>query len=618
MLYDGQPVFACEKVRRLSDESSDMDSKESRCTDKDEQSESLHESSDHISQDSEKMIKKSHLIYLNLDTYDSCVHQRVYESMRRLIEERDKLKIQACDKRDIINVSTNTEIDDSEEHMETDTTDPFLDIDTQNLINKYFFTAIYSSYIVKATHGSIIFDHRHQFHSYAPRLTIYHIDVGGKCVSISRRGIWYVNSDEKHMKSVIYDKNECCVHAGSTYARGLVSLMMQKVSGNDENDEDDEISYASRHDDTLVFTLCELDVKKLGCGQDDKALTRILTMECHDCCLMYPNRSINLSVASMVGRSLKLLIIQQFNSDKKEYFNIHKISRLFEEKPKDQKVLCPVNIEYNTDRERYLIVNTDPKTSKPPKAIEPNLKAQPKDLIKSENSSQDEDSSSESVRDKESSSESSDIEIDESETAPNIKIKGNHVFVMSLNYNPEKKISLYWLEYRSSKLYPVANYDNLDLHADDSQSSYDSNTDMDSLNLNYLDGIGKLVEKFTWIEYRGTPGVAILGVDLKIDVYFFQNRQIIKCKGLVESVSLNPTKPLAEYLAKNQESDSDVSEDTVYGKHYENKELLHNCKLGWNNTRGCLELCYIKKISYKHRNRKGGVKIIIQRFTVKL
>lgn len=111
---------------------------------------------------------------------------------------------------------------------------------------------------------------------------------------------------------------------------------------------------------------------------------------------------------------------------------------------------------------------------------------------------------------------------------PHFKTKANHIFALALSGEKRNNFILYWLEYFNSKLRPVTKYDNFNLHSSGMDDSSPASM-LNSMNISYLASVDNLLEKLAWIEVRGTPGLALIRLDMTIDLYFFHGRRRPPC-----------------------------------------------------------------------------------------
>lgn len=461
---------------------------------------SLADSSYHLTLVSERIGKNDFVIYLNLSSFPEEATRKLYEGLAKFREsiqntrhQQEDVDVSACDNSNRIK-------------------DPFLDLSIQRLVNSNMFYMIYFNLLSKKSNSDIIFDDKGYFHCNAPKLTIYHEDIGNKCVSVSRRGVTYTLKHKKCHQTLDFDKREYCVFASASEHKGIVTVVLQKINKRDDDDQDSEAN-SSIDDIGMIFTLCSLDIAKLGYGQDFAALNRLFNIEGRESCVMCPGQSKSMSIASLISHKITVLIIQKSKSNVKEYFDVSRMDRLFTKGSKTSKTLSSIILIDISD-------NTENKMIK-------QIRASIKLTSNSKNQSGDEKPG----RKKYSQDDSSDIskEFDPNEFAiPHYNLSQNNIFALTIGGKDEITFSIYWLEYLNDKLHPVAKHDSLHMHLSHLDKSVSVESDIKSMNLSYLEAVSNLVEKIAWIDHHGIPGVALLRLDMTIDLFFFQRRKIVK------------------------------------------------------------------------------------------
>ena len=81
---------------------------------------------------------------------------------------------------------------------------------------------------------------------------------------------------------------------------------------------------------------------------------------------------------------------------------------------------------------------------------------------------------------------------------------------------------------------------------------------------------------------------------------------------------LRPKKPMPDILVEDEISGNDESGDFIDPRIPFNRKILKNCRLGWCKKTGSLIVSYIKSLSYGQIDKKGGTKLILRRFAIKL
>ena len=262
--------------------------------------------SDHVSVIFDAQGIKKDNLYVNLDSFPDFAKENYSLLIRKLMTEFESTK-------NLISSSEGLE-DMIEEDL-----DPFMHNDSSRTIFKYFISMIFIYFASKHVKTDLVFDQNGKFHAYSPKLTIYHQDIAGKCLSIYRRGISFIKRD-RICNWLHFDESEVCVFAFNSETKNIVSMLMQKKKPDGDREDGG---------DNLEFTLYYLDMHKLGKGHGSSALTRVLSRHCTSNCLISPNHSSSMSLACMIGDGMIMLIIQHANSQTSEMYDIQSIDKLF-------------------------------------------------------------------------------------------------------------------------------------------------------------------------------------------------------------------------------------------------------------------------------------------------
>ena len=148
---------------------------------------------------------------------------------------------------------------------------------------------------------------------------------------------------------------------------------------------------------------------------------------------------------------------------------------------------------------------------------------------------------------------------------------------------------------------------------------------LNSMNISYLVSVDNLLEKFAWIEVRGTPGLALIRLGMTIDLYFLQSRRIIRCAGLPGPVTIDAGRhafnilPYATSASSDSDDDYDSSDLSRYGDLIANRDILKCIRFGWSYKTKCLTLCYVNDRPSRITDCNTlSSQIVIKNFGVKL